>query len=485
MANPIKIYEIKGEDFAKGLSYSTNFPVGGLYSSASVFDPFENYGYHIPSLDAVVTDATKTFTPTILTSVNISGVAYIYCHTPTKLFQVLDGSPYTTTDVTSEISVANPVVGSAIFKGRYIYADGAASNIYSNTIPVASASNVAILTSGATSEHYKPMVIAPDKNLYVCDGGSIDQIQSVTGTATNTQGYYALETGMISRDLTNDGHYLIVVADNNNSHKISSNGVSGNYRCQVLFYDVNNGRSTADYIYEFTDSYVTSVKVLDGAVYIFAKDNLWICNSQTAPKAIFSFKGNSTITEPPERPFQVTIKGNSIHWVADNNNTYAYGSMVGGQKKVFYSPYYTSSNQSCITNNGTNFYIGNDGANQMLQVTNTGSTRSLSTLVTARQFLSQAYKFAYAKVIMKQKLSSGGSVYLGMNNSDGNITYATTKVFSTIGAKQSIIFNLENDSSPNASVKEFNDFILTVGSNQAIARVEVYAYPIDNYDQTV
>lgn len=484
MSNPIKIYEIKGEDFAKGLSYSTNFPIGGLYSSASVFNPFEDYGYYIPSLDAVVTDNTKTFTPTVLTSFNSSGTAYIYCHTPTKLFSVLDGSPYTTTDVSAEISVASPVVGAGLFKGRYIYVASAAS-VYSNVIPVANASNVEILASAATSEHWRPMCVAPDKNLYICDGGQIDQITNVTGTSSNTANYYSLESGMISRDVANEGHYLVVIADNNGSHKISSNGTTGNYRCQVLFYDVNNGRSTADYIYEFTDSYVTSVKVLDGAVYIFGKDNLWVCNSQTPPKAIFSFKGNSTITQPPEKPFQVTIKGNSIHWVAEDNNTYAYGSMVSGQKKVFYSPYYTASNQYCITNNGSNFYIGCDGSNQMLRVTGTGSTRSLSTLATAKQFLPQSYKFAYVKVIMKAKLASGGSVYLGMTNSDGNITYATTKVYSTIGAKQIIRFDIENDSSPNASVKEFNDFVLTVGSNQAIARVEVYAYPIDNYGQTV
>lgn len=483
MANPVKIFELKGEDFTKGLSYSSNFPLGGLYSSASNFDPFEDYGYYVPSLDTVVTDSTKTFTPTVLTSFNSSGTAYIYCHTPTKLFQVLDASPYTTTDVTSEISVVNPVAGAGIFKGRYIYVDAAAANVYSNTIPVALGSNVAILTSGATTEHYRTMCVAPDKNLYICDGSQIDQITNVTGTSSNTQGYYALESGMLSRDVVNDGHYLVVVADNNGSHKISSNGTTGNYRCQVLFYDVNNGRSTADYIYEFTDSYLTSVKVLDGAVYIFGKDNLWVCNSQTPPKSIFSFKGNSTITQPPERPFQVTVKGNSIHWVAEDNNTYAYGSLMSGQKKIFYSPYYTASNQYCITNNGSNFYIGCDGSNQMLLITGTGSTRSLAALKTAQQFLPSAYKYAYAKVILKSKLTSGGSVYFGMTTSDGNITFAVTKTYAEIGAKQSIIFNLTNDIT--ASVKEFNDFKLTVGSNQTIARVEVWATPIDSHDQTV
>lgn len=483
MSNPIKIYELKGEDFAKGLSQSTSFPVGGLYSSASIFDPFADYGYYIPSLDAVVTDSSKTFTPTVLTSINISGTAYIYCHTPTKLFKVLDGSPYTTTDVTSDINVVSPVTGAILFKNKYIYAQGAVTKIYAEPIDVTSGATVTIFDSGGTtSELYTPFCVAPDKNLYF-GVGDIGRITDVT--TTNNGAYYNLESGIYVRDLANDGHYLVAIADNNSSHKTSSNGVSGNYRCQVLFYDVNNGRSTPDYIYEFTDSYVISVKYLDGALYIFGKDNLWVCNSQTPPKVIFSFKGNSTITEPPINPYQVTVKGNSIHWVANNNNTYAYGSLVSGMKKVFYSPYYTSSNQSCITNNGTNFYIGNDGSNQMLQITGTGSTRSLATLATAKQFLSQPYKFAYAKVIMKAKLTSGGSVYLGMTTSDGNITFASTKVYSTIGAKQSIIFSLENDSSPNASVKDFNDFVLTVGSNQAIAKVEVYAYPVDNYDQTV
>lgn len=483
MSKPIKIFELKGEDFAKGLSYSENFPLGGLYSSAPNFDPFEDYGYYQPSLDTVVTDDTKTFTPTVLTSFNSSGTPYIYCHTPTKLFSVLDGSPYTTTDVTTDITATNPVVGACIFKNKYIYIVGATSQVFANSLPVASANNVEILSSARTSEHYRPMCIGADKNLYIADGDSIDQITSVVGTSGNTFNYYSIENGFFVRDLINDGNYLVAIADNNSSHKVSSNGTTGNYRCQVLFYDVNNGRSTADYIYEFTDSYVTSVKLLDGAIYIFGKDNFWVCNSQTAPRSIFSFKGNSTITQPPGRPFQVTVKGNSIHWVAEDNNTYAFGSLNAGMKKVFYSPFYSGSNQYCITNNGNNFYIGCDGSNQMLRVTGTGSTRSLGTLTTARVFLPQAYKFSFAKIIMKSKLASGGSIYLGMTTMDGNITYATTKVYPTIGAKQSIVFDPQNDIT--ASVQEFNDFNITVGSNQAIARIEIYATPIENYGQRV
>jgi len=485
MSKPIKIFELSGEKFSKGLSHVEDFPVNGLFvNNGTPFNPFDDYGYFNPSLDAVVTDNTKTYTPTVLTSVNISGDPYIYCHTPTKLFQVEGGSPYTTTDVTAQISVTNPVGGAGVFKNKYIYVDVLASTVYANAIPVANASNVAILSVANTTEHYRPMCIAPDKNLFIADGAGIDRITSVTGTTGNTKGYYELESGMVVRDLINDGRYLVAIADNNQSQKIGQDGLTGNYRCQVLFYDVNNGRPTADYIYEFTDSYLVSVKLLDGIVHIFGKDYLWVCNSQTAPKKIYSFIGRATITEPPKNPFQVTVIGSSIHWVAGSNNSYAYGSFLDGMKKILYSPYYTSSNQSCILGSGNLVYMGNDGNNQMLQVLNTGSTRSEASLKTVPIFLKQPFKFAFIKVIMKSKLNSGASISVAMssNTDTTNIQPYTTKNYSQIGAKQTIIFDKTNDGG-NPSVQSFTDFNLTVNSNRAVALVEVWAYPLENYEQ--
>lgn len=485
MANQIKIFELKGEDWAKGLSYFTDYPFGGLFSEVGNFDPFLDYGYLSPSLGGITTDDTKTSTPKFITSFSESATAKLYVHTDDKLYEVLDGSPYTTTDVTSEISVVNPVAGAGIFKGRYIYVDAAAANVYSNTIPVALGSNVAILTSGATTEHYRTMCVAPDKNLYICDGSQIHQITNVTGTSSNTQGYYALESGMLSRDVVNDGHYLVVVADNNGSHKISSNGTTGNYRCQVLFYDVNNGRSTADYIYEFTDSYVSSVKVLDGAVYIFGKDNLWICNSQTAPKSIFNFQAGSTITEPPRYFFQVHQRNNVIYWCGSTNQKIlAFGSKVSGAKKVFFQPFSNSANPTCISTSGNNVYIGSNGTNAMLRVFNSSQTKQSFSLTSCYLPLSQPFKFAFAKVVMKNKLSSGKSVTFAMNSLIGKITNSSTKAFSQIGAKQSILFTPQSDSG-SPSVANFQEFNFNLSSNETISKLEIWAYPIDNYDQTL
>ncbi|MCK9371051.1 hypothetical protein M0R04_14160 [Candidatus Dojkabacteria bacterium] len=479
---PQKIFELKGEDFAKGLSYKSSFPVGGIWGSSSSFDPFEDYGYLITSLDYSNIN-TSTDTPITITNWNESGTAKLYVHTATKLREVLAGSPYTASDESAEIDVTSPVTGAILFQGRYIYAQATAIEIFSNTLPVASASNVRIFNSGGSNtQWYTPMCVGADKNLYFAHG-DIGKITNVTSADAGVIAYN-LEGNMYARDLINDGKYLVVVADNNTSNQVGATPATGSYRCQVYFFDVNNGRSTADYIYEFTDSYVTSVRFLDGVVYIFGKDNLWACNSVTPPKVVFSFNSTSTITEPPKTPFQVTQNTNSLFWCGvTNQKIYAFGSLVSGMKKIFYQPYSVGHTPSAITTNGTKFYVGTSGANDMLSILNTGSTRTLTSSQTASIFLPQPYRFAFAKVIMKSKLASGGQVYLGVTNNDGNISFATTKLYSTIGAKQSIIFNLENDTT--ASVKEFNDFKLAVGSNQTIAKVELWAYPVENYEQSI
>ena len=485
MANPVKIFELKGEDFAKGYSYFTDFPFAGNMSQLANFDPFLDYGYFAPSLGGTVTDDTKTSTPKFITSFTDSGTAKLYVHTDDKLYEVLDGTPYTTTDKSSEINVTEEVTGVASFKSRYIYNRAGDSKTFSNLFPVASASNVEILSSGNTSEHYKPMAVALDKNLYICDGSQIDQITNVIGTSNNTVGYYSIESGMISRDLVNDGHYLVVVADNNSSHTRTSTGSTGSNRCLVLFYDVNNGRSTADYIYEFNDSYVSSVKVLDGAVYIFGKDNLWVCNSQTPPKAIFNFQAGSTITEPPQYAYQVHQRNNVIYWCGQTNaKIYAFGSKVAGTKKVFFQPFNNNSQPTCISTSGDNVYIGSEGSNSMLNVFNASQTKSSASFSTCYFNLEQPYTFAFAKVVCKTKLTSGQSVSFGMNSLVGEITDTQTKSYAQIGAKQSIIFNKASDAG-NPPVANFNEFNLSIESSPAISKVEIWGYPVDNHDQTV
>lgn len=486
MANPQKIFELKGESFSKGLSYFTDFAFGGLFNEAS-FDPFEDYGYFTPPLESAVTDSSLTSTPKFITTWNDSGTAKLYVHTADKLYEVLDGSPYTTVNKSSEIDVSDIVGGTAVYKSRYIYYQPNNSKIFSNTFPVASGvTNAEILSGFPSNVFYKPMCVAPDKNLYVGCFSQINQITNVTGTSGNISAYYNLESGFVVRDMTTDNNYLIVITDNNLSHTISTDGDTGSYRCQVLFYDVNNGRPTADFIHEFTDSYITAVKVLDGAVYIFGKDNLWICNSQTKPKAIFSFQTGSTITEPPRHFFHVAQKNNTLLWCGETNGKiYGFGSRLSGQKKVFTQPYSASSAPQAIHFSGDKVYVGTNGSNQMLLVFNTGTTRSESTLSTVNIPLDNPFKFAFAKIILKNKLTSGGSVGFGLKSQDNSakISDFVTKTYAEIGAKQSIIFNVKVDAANN--VKIFNEMTVLCTTNRAIQKIEVWGYPIDNYDQTI
>lgn len=485
MANPIKIFELKGDSFSKGLSYFNDFAFGGLFKEAG-FDPFEDYGYFTPPLEQAVTDNSLTSTPKFITTWNDSGTAKLYVHTADKLYEVLDGSPYTTTNETAEIDVNDPVGGVAVYKSRYIYACPDSSKIFSNVFPVASASNVEILSNAGSNVFYRPMCIAPDKNLYVGDFGQINQITNITGTSGNTVAYYNLEDGFTVRDITTDGNYMIVITDNNLSHTISSDGNTGSYRCQVLFYDVNNGRPTADFIHEFTDSYLTSVKVLDGAVYVFGKDNLWICNSQTKPKAIFSFQTGSTITEPPRHFFQVAQRNNTLLWCGvTNSKIYGFGSKLSGQKKVFTQPYSASSAPQVIQFSGDKVYVGTNGSNQMLLVFNTGSTRASGSLSTTNIPLDNPFTFAYAKVILKNKLTSGGSVGFGLKSQDDSakISDFVTKTYSEIGAKQSIIFTTKVDADNN--VKIFNEIVALCTTNRAVQKIEIWGYPVESNDQTV
>lgn len=123
MPKPVKIFELRDTKWRDGLSLQSGSMVGGLFSFMTNMDPFEATGFMQCSLASVVaSDLSITSTPTILTSYQVSGSPKILAHTPTKLYQVLDGSPYTTVDKTSSVVVTNGVRGAIIWKGRYIYA---------------------------------------------------------------------------------------------------------------------------------------------------------------------------------------------------------------------------------------------------------------------------------------------------------------------------------------------------------------------------
>lgn len=490
---PVKIFELKMADWMKGLSLQTSVAIAGLFSSATNIDPFEIAGMMQSSLaSTVASDLSITNTPTVVTSLSMSASPKILAHSATKLYQILDGSPYTTTDKTASITITGGVRGAVVWKNRYVYS--LSNQIRSTALDLSG--DVQILNGSNSDGVWHPLCVGADGNLYEGDSRGIHKCILETGTAGNALNAFALETGMYVKDLLNDGRYLVIIADNNPTGDYNTTGgstppvpVAGKYRCQVLFWDMI--KSTADQIFEFSDSYLVGAKILDGGIYVFGGDNLYITNISTFPRAIFSFRDPSTITEKPQTPYQIVQAKNSIYWCGQSNGAiYAYGSLFPGQKKIFFQPFNSTYAPSAITYNGSKFYTGTSGTDNFLQVSDTGSTRNGGTLTTAPIILSQPFKFAYIKTLMREPLASGNSVDCHMSSNNGNkeISASNSKNFSTVGPKQMIIFERKpsNNSSDPAIFEDFKLTVTTSGTTaKAVAKVEVWGIPQDPMTQII
>jgi hypothetical protein len=485
---PVKIFELKGDDWMKGYSLQTASAVGGLFSSTSNFDPFEISGMMQCSLaSSTASNLSITTTPTTLTHWHRSGASKILAHSPTKLYEVLDGTPWTTLDKTTEVTITGGVRGAIMYKGKYVYS--LASSVRASTL---SGSDIQILSGVASDGIWHPLVAAADKNLYQMDYSTINKITSVTGTAGNELQKVNLEEGMYARHAVNDGRYLAILADNNPTGDYNIMGgttppvpQNGKYRCQVLFWDLI--KNQFDQIFEFSDSYLIGGAYLDGGIYIFGGDNLYVCNLSTAPKAIFSFRTGSTITEKPQNPFQITQAKHSIYWTGQSNGSvYAYGSLFPGMKKVFYQPFAAGYTPSALTYSGNNFYIGTSGSDNFLRVTSTGSTRNTGSVMTAPIVLPRAFKFSHIKMVMQRPLVFADSInaYMVSQEASKIITASNPKTFSQIGAKQSYVFK-KTSAGSGLDVPYFEDFQLIVSSNKAVARVEVWGIPQDAQTQII
>lgn len=490
---PVKIFSIKGKDWMDGISLQPSLAVGGRFKTANNYDPFEVMGTMQPSLQWADITSTIATDPVTITPFNDSGTSKLYVQSESKLYEVLDGTPWTVSDETAEIDPQDAsnlgVRGTAIYKNRYVYSLG--TEIRSNTLPVASASDVQIWSSGFnTSGMWHPMVIGADKNLYVADRQRVIKIVSVTNTTGNVEAA-TLETGFFVRHMVNDGRYLVLLADNNGTGEANIPEVpeNGNYRCQVLYWDMV--KSTYDQIYEFQDSYLIAGAFLDGGVYVFSGNGIYVCDIANAPRQIFSWKGNTSISGKPSNPFQVTTNNGSINWLSSTvgPKIYAYGNPIPNEPKVFFNPYTIDANLelgTALATNGTNFYAATD--EPTLQILNSGSTRTSATIQTAYETLDQPYKFAYAKVVLRNKLSSGQSVTLGIQTQDGQVLISdnTTKSYTDgdVGAKQTLIFN-QDTSGVSTYSDVFEDVSMILTTNANVLRVELWGYPQDNYSQQI
>lgn len=287
-----KILEIKGEDWMKGISIQSGMAMGGLFQTANHFDPFETMGYLKAGLTAVAIDAaTITTEVKHLASFSNGADGYVFAlgdraGTAAKTLYRIKLTDSTVVDYSTNID-RNALTGAlthngvTVYKGRLVYETAGA--IRSNTLTPTDGNDTSILVDSLTGSSVTPtsFSVGPYGELYFNNNQGLGKITSVTSTSGNTATAFTfVDTAFVSRDICNDGTYTVFIADNN-EYKVST----VNSVCRVYFWD--STKTVADIIYDIPDSYLISVKYVDGKVIILGASGIWICNSASSPKLVF------------------------------------------------------------------------------------------------------------------------------------------------------------------------------------------------------
>lgn len=483
MAQPTKIFELKGQDWMKGLSIQSDFAIGGLFASAQ-YNPFLKLGY-MPTVpvNTLIDDTTITSNVTAMASTNSGPDGYILAINDsaiakTKSFyriKVSDGSVIDYSDqIDQNASIPITHNGVTYYKGRVIYEQG--GSLRSNTLTPTTVNDTNILTSALTGGTDTPIVFArgSDGVMYFTanQGHSIGKILSTTATTGNTASAFTFtDTSLTPKDICNDGVYTIFIADNN-PYKTNESNAS----CRIFFWDTI--KTKADIIYDIPDSYVISAKYVDGKVLILGASGIWACNSATAPKLIFPL---STLKLPTDAN-RVTVQENILYWASSGTlgKVYGYGSTVG--KPILFQPFSLSSSDNLantLVAAGDYFFGSVDAGTNTPKVYShyTLGTGIGASIITTPVQLNQTYSFSYAKVVLKSPLTAGQSITMGIYNGDGQVIMDTSnKTFAADGAKQTFLFNIK----PIAgSVRNFEELYFLVSSTGAIVqRVSIYGVPL-------
>jgi len=465
----VKILEISGKAWRAGLSQSSYGQNGGLYRVASNFDPFEIINVFMPGLTPTQRGAgTITDVPTFVTPVVESGTSYLYVHTPTKLYKVsiLTG---TATDITVSSGITTGSIKGAIFyQGYYIYATN--DKVIANT--VGTATNTDLVTGLATNAHI--FCVGADLNLYFTHGNKVGRVTNYTGTTGNSSNVFDAGTGIVLKDLLNDGRYLVLIGDNSNSVSV------GLFRCIVGFWNMSAGYY--DQLWDnFEDNSLIGGEIMDGWIYIFGYNNFFKCASSASPTVVSTFAGGVFNGVRPNGPQSILKAKGSIYFgAAGSSQIYAYGNPIPGEAKIFFNPHaVTSGNVSCLAFDGISMWAGTESST--LFQFNTGSGRGSSSIYTSLIPFKQAYKFAFAKVILFTDFASDQSVGLRITskNAAGVVTDLKNYSFNTDGKMSRMMFH-RKAANTSSDVEDFDDIFWmeldTVGAG--ILRVEVWGVPL-------
>lgn len=475
-----------------------NYPAGGIFqASAYNFDPFETMGYLQPSLLPTVIDETKVLQVMNSCVYGFDNNGYIVfagnrSGTGVKNLYRIKASDQSVTDYS--ITGGN-ATGSRSFGGlgfsagiagtssRLLFTDSTNGTIYSMTL-AGLTSETALLTQ-SSYDGTRLMIFhnAPDKNTYFVGqslAGEVGRIDTITGAGTNTETAFQCDPSLTPKDLTSDGRYEIIIADDNPSN---TTGITSN--CKVYFWDMDSADPSV--VHSIPDSYLIASRFVDGRLLVLGASGIWQTGIGMSPKLVFPLSASQL----PQNPYQVTVQNNILHWVSTTSGakTYAYGAKIGNP--IFFSPYQTTGSDNLHTafiSSGIYFYASLTAGTNTTKIyihNLAGSSRQNTTVETTPKTYSNPFTFSYAKVTLKSKMTSGMSVNLTIYNAgDETIMDTNSQAFSVMGGKKSMKFT----ANPVAgSVSIFEDMYIKINpvGGAVVQRVAIYGIPMEDSSQII
>jgi hypothetical protein len=479
--NPQKIIEYSNRDWMKGISLQDTYPIAGIFKSNTTnFNPFETMGYLQPALAPVQMDATHlVVVPNSIVSNSDNTRAFVCTLGPksvagTKNLSIINPADQTVLNYSLTGDGGLPMYGLGFYKGRLLFAAGA--NIYS-VLTDGTTENLLLAVSFDYTTKIPVFHLAPNGYVYFTGVGTgsapyIGRIDTVTGAGTNTASAFALLPYTAPVDITNDGRYVIIVSDGNPSKVSNLNAV-----CSIHYWNMD--AVNADYVTLIPDAYLIASRFVDGRLLVFGSSGIWQCGYASNPRLIVPL----TATQLPKNPYNVWVQGNILYWnnQATNPQMYAYGATVGSP--ILFSPFSIANSASLpVVGIGSGNYSYATIADAKMYVYNSGTTRTNLTAEMVPAPLSNPWRFLYAKVVLKSKLSSGQQIAISIHDSEGNlILNTTTKSFASNGAKKT--FKIELDGTQ--TVTEFEDIQVSINpqGGAVVQRVTIYGVPIDDNSQ--
>lgn len=485
-----KLFEISGGDWMKGLSVQATLPMGGIFRRATNFNPFEQIGTMSPG-----STGTRLGSGTITTAIRSmnsiyhigDGASRILAYGDNSSLYKIAPSSGTVTDISASLASGSTTArGSMPWRNKFVYCKD--TEVRKFDLTGTFGANEAQLLSGLTTGVPHDPVIGADGNLYIPNGNAVAKLILETGTTGNSTSVFTIDSDMVIRQALNDGQFLVLLADNN------SNNTNGQFRCLITFWDTVSG--LAERTYDWYENRVYCMEMKDQNIYIHASDYKYVCNVATAPKAIFPFKGSNV--SPSLLPSTIDFYRNSIVWARydgtdDAARIDAYGNVLGGES-IFYTPIVNTGDTTAdtptallpYTYDGTNSYYflavtDSGGTNPRLYSfyytgTEASATRTTSTIRVSDIQLSQPYKFEYAKIVLRQALSSGESVSFLMKAQGSSVTVSNTETLSTVG-KVTKIFRPTPTTGTPEYIEQINDITITA-VKAVVERVEVWGTPL-------